>query len=162
MLAIFYTQGKEDEQRVVQLLQRLVFVLSLEKCQLELTQEFTHSGLVFKTQNVTLSLPQDKVLKMKAQTAKVASSPTCRGVMKLLDLTNFAGMVLPLAGLHCHPYNTGSMKITRLQLICSKAEAKSRGCSDPALVVHLPVTTKVNMQMLNKGGCDNRCFQGGL
>ena len=53
-----YTQAKEDGQRVVQLLQRLGFILSLEKCQLEPTQEFTHLGLVFNTQNMTLSLLQ--------------------------------------------------------------------------------------------------------
>ena len=37
LLANSYTQAKEDGQRVVQLLQKLGFVLSLEKCQVELT-----------------------------------------------------------------------------------------------------------------------------
>ena len=89
VLANSYTHAKEDGQRVVQLLQRVGFVLSLETCHLEPTQEFTHLGLVFNTQNMTLSLPQDKVLTIKAQTAKEASSPTCKGVMRLLGLTNF-------------------------------------------------------------------------
>ena len=49
VLANSYTQAKEDGQRVVELLQILGFVLSLEKCQLEPTQEFTHLGLVLNT-----------------------------------------------------------------------------------------------------------------
>ena len=40
-----YTKVKEDGQ----LLQRLGFVLSLEKFQLQPTQEFTHLSLVFNT-----------------------------------------------------------------------------------------------------------------
>ena len=34
------------------------------------------------------SMTQDKVLAIETQAAKVASSPSCRGVMRLLDLTN--------------------------------------------------------------------------
>ena len=100
VLASSYTQAKEGRQKVVQLLQKLGFVLSLEKCQLEPTQEFTHLGLVINTQNMTLSLLQDKVLAIKAKAARVALSHTCRGVMRLLGLTNFAHMALPLARLH--------------------------------------------------------------
>ena len=48
VLANSYSQAKEDGQKVVQLLQRLGFVLSLETCQLESTQIFTHLDLVFK------------------------------------------------------------------------------------------------------------------
>ena len=68
VLANSYTKAKEDGQRLVQFLQRLGFVLSLEKCQLEPTQEFTLLCLVFNTQNITFSLPQ--VLTMKDQAAK--------------------------------------------------------------------------------------------
>ena len=85
---------------MVQELQRLDFVLSLQMCQLEPTQEFTHLGLVFNTQDMTLSLPQNKVLTIKTQATKVASSPTCRGVMMLGGLTDFSSMPLPLARLH--------------------------------------------------------------
>ena len=56
-IANSYTQAKEDVRKVVQLLQNLGFVLSLEKYQLKLTHEFTHLGLLFITQNMTLSLP---------------------------------------------------------------------------------------------------------
>ena len=122
VLANSYTQAKEDGQRVVQLLQRLGFVLRWEKCQLEPTQEFTHLGFMFNTQNMSLLLPQDKVLMMKAQAVKVATSPTCRGVMRLLGLMNFASMALLLARLHStlFPYSTGSRRITRLHPICWK------------------------------------------
>ena len=99
ILANSYTVSKQDGQRVVQLLQRL----SLEKCQLESTQEFTHLSLVFNTQNMSLSFAQDKVLTIKAQAGKVAFSPTCIVAMRLLDLTNFDSMALPLARLHSNP-----------------------------------------------------------
>ena len=102
VLANSLPQAKEDGQRVVQLLHRLGFMLNLEKCQVEPTEELTHLGLVFNTQSMTFSLPQDKVLAMKALAAKVASSPTSRGVIRLLDLTNFASMALPLARLYSH------------------------------------------------------------
>ena len=103
VLATSHTQAKEEWQRVMQLLQKLEFVLRLVKGQLEPTPEFTYLDLVFNTQNMNLALPWDKVLAIKAQAAKVASSPTCRGVMRLLDLTHFASMALTLAILHSQP-----------------------------------------------------------
>ena len=45
VLASSCTQAKEDGKRLAQLLHRLGFVLSLKRCQLEPTQEFTHLGL---------------------------------------------------------------------------------------------------------------------
>ena len=53
----------------------------------------THSGvfilgLAFNTRDITSSLPQDKILMINTQAAKVASSPTIRGVIRLLGLKN--------------------------------------------------------------------------
>ena len=50
--------SQEDGLRVVQLLHKLGFVLSLEKYQLEPTQEFTHWDLVFNTQDMTFHFPR--------------------------------------------------------------------------------------------------------
>ena len=83
-----FTQVKEDGQRVVRLLQDLDFMLSLKKSQLEPTLEFAHLGFVLYTQ---------------AWAAKVASSPSCRSVTRLLGLTNFASVALLLARLHSCP-----------------------------------------------------------
>ena len=126
-----YTQVKEDGQRVVQLLQRLGFVLSLEKCQLEPTQEFTHLGLLFSTQNMTLSLPQNKVLAVNAQAAKVMSFSTCRGVMRLLGLRNLP-VSLPL---YYTPtsYFPGSRRITRLELTCQRGWNQVQGQLKPCI-----------------------------
>ena len=44
---------------------------------------------------------------MKAQADRVALLPVCRGVMRLLCLSNFASMVLPLARLHSLPLQFG-------------------------------------------------------
>ena len=73
LLANPYTHANKDQQRIVQLLKKLGFVLNLEKCQSEPTQDFTQLGLVINIQNMTLSLHQDKVQAIKAQVAKVAS-----------------------------------------------------------------------------------------
>ena len=80
------------------------------------TEEFTNMGLMLNTKIITLLLPQDKVLTMKGQAAKVASSPTFRDVIRLLGMTNYASMELLLARLHSHPLSCGSRKIRRLQL----------------------------------------------
>ena len=57
----------------------------------------THSdiytpGSVFNIEDMMLSLSVDKVLLIKAQAAKVASSPSCKGMMSLLGLKNFTNM----------------------------------------------------------------------
>ena len=54
-----YTPVNEDGQRVVQLQQRLDFVLSLEMYQLKPTHKFTHLGLVFnKTEYDHVTAPR--------------------------------------------------------------------------------------------------------
>ena len=92
ILADSYSQLKKDQWRVAQLLQRLESVLSLEKCQLEPTQKFTHLGLDFNTQDMTLSLPQDKM----------SSSSTWRVWWGYLFL-QMLPVALPMASLHSHP-----------------------------------------------------------
>ena len=98
VLASAYTQAKEDGQGGA-VATEIGFVLSLKKSQLESIQEFAHPGIIFNTQNITLLIPKDEVLTIKVQAAKMSSSPTCRGVMRLLGLTNFASMALRLARL---------------------------------------------------------------
>ena len=76
-------------------------------------------SLTFDTREMTISLPGEKVQTIKVQAARVALLPTCRAVMKLLCLTNFASMVLPLARLHSHPSNFVWIRHTGLQPIFS-------------------------------------------
>ena len=54
-------QARIDGQRVSSLLQRLGFVLSLEKYQFRPTQVFTQVGVPFDTREMTISLPVDMV-----------------------------------------------------------------------------------------------------
>ena len=139
-----YTQAKEDEWKVVQFLQRLGFMLNLEKCKLQPTQEFTYLGLVLNTQSITLSLPKDKVVTIKTQAAKVASSSTCRGVIRLLGLTNVASMSLPLSKLHSCPLQYCLKENYKTpDSLFKGAEARLRGYQGPILVVHLQATTRV-------------------
>ena len=65
--------------------------------------KFKYLGLCVNTQDMTLYLPQDKMQVIKVQATKVASCPTFRGVMRLLELTDFASMALLLVWLEFHP-----------------------------------------------------------
>ena len=158
VLANSYSQAKEDGQKVVQLLHRLGFMLILKKCQLEPTQECTHLGLVLNTQNITVSLPQDKVLEIKAQAAKVSSFSRywCN---ETVGLENFCQ--------HWHdyvhiPYSSASRRITRFQLTCSRGWGQTQRQSKPCTGGVPSSQSKINMQTLNRVSSHDRCFKGGL
>ena len=103
ILAPSYNIAKEHGELVAELVQRLGFVLSWKKCNFEPTQIFTHLGVTFNSKEMTISLPEEKILKVREQAAKVLKTPTCRGVMRLLGLTNFANLGVPLGRLHSRP-----------------------------------------------------------
>ena len=88
ILAIFYSQVMKDGQRVAQLQERLGFVLSLEKCWLEPTQKFMLLGTGFHHTGHYLTTAQRQGASDKSQVAKMAFSPTCRSLMRLLSLPN--------------------------------------------------------------------------
>ena len=94
-----YDQAKTNGRIVAKLLLDLGFILSLEKCNFEPTQVFTHLGVTWNTKTMMLSLPQEKVQAMQKQAQHVLRYPTCRAVQRLLGLTNFASIALPLARL---------------------------------------------------------------
>ena len=64
---------------VAHLLDRLGFIVSLKRSQPEPTQFFTYLELCFNTKDMIVSLPQDKVLAIKAQVAKVPQSLYTKG-----------------------------------------------------------------------------------
>ena len=99
LLANSFTQAKKDGQMVVQLLQKLGFVLSLEKCQLEPTQEFTHLGLVFNTHNMTVTSPVQGPNNKGTDSQSGFLLYMQRGD-EALGLTYFASMALALSRLH--------------------------------------------------------------
>ena len=98
-----YDQAKTNGRIVAKLLLDLGFVLSLEKCNFEPTQVFTHLGVTWNTKTMMLSLPQEKVQAIQKQARHVLRNPTCRAVQRLLGLTNFASIALPLARLQSRP-----------------------------------------------------------
>ena len=49
------------------LLQRLGFVINLKKCLLDPVQEIVFIGLIVNSQFMTLSLPEEKIVKIKDQ-----------------------------------------------------------------------------------------------
>ena len=109
-----------------------------------------------------LSLPKDEVQVIKTQAAKVASSPTCRCVIRLLGLTNFASMVLPLAILLSCPYSSSLRDLQNSSQPVQGAEAQFRGNPSSVLVAHPQATNKINMQTFSRGGSNNRCLQVGF
>ena len=82
--------------------------------------------------------------------------------MRVLGLTNFANMALPLARLHSHPLHYWFKENDRTNWSVQGAEARPRGHQSPPLVAHLQATAKINMQTLSRESTHNRCFQGKL
>ena len=132
VLANSYTQAKEGWQRVMQLPQRLGLILSLESTSWSLIKSL-HTWIWCSTHTILLCHPQDNILEIKTQAAKVVSSPTCWGMMRLLGLTNFVNMALSLAWLHSHPYNSGSRRITSFQPTCSRAWCQTQSQPKPCI-----------------------------
>ena len=50
---------------VIFLLQHLGFVINLKKCELDPAQEIEFLGLIVSSQNMTLSIPDEKIGKIK-------------------------------------------------------------------------------------------------
>ena len=98
-----YDQAKTNGWIVAKLLLDLGFVLSLEKCNFEPTQVFTHLGVMLNTKTMMLSLPQEKVQVIQKQAQHVLRNPTCHAVQRLLGLMNFASIALPLTRLQLRP-----------------------------------------------------------
>ena len=109
---------------------------------------------------MTLLLPQDKILTVKAQPAKVASSSTYRGVMRLLCLRNFASMALPLARLHSHPLQYWLKENHKTSADLFKGLKQDPEASQ---VLHWWHTFKLQPKSICRplrGGSDNRYLQG--
>ena len=98
-----YDQAKTNGRIIAKLLWDLGFVLSLEKCNFEPTQVFTHLGVTWNTKMMKLLLPQDKVQVIQKQAQHVLRNLTCRAVQCLLGLTNFVSIALPLTRLQLRP-----------------------------------------------------------
>ena len=162
VLANSYTQAKEDGQRVVQLLQKLGFVLSLEKCQLESNQEFTLGSGVWQTEYNLVTSPgqgpgnkgpgSQSILLCHMQRHNEAT-----GLDKFCQYGTTSGKITLLP-----PTILAQGELQDTSQSVQRAEVKSRSCSDPALVGHFQSTTKVSIQTPNRGSGDNRCLQGGL
>ena len=72
---------------VIFLLQHLGFVISFKKCVLEPTQEIDFLGMIVNPTTMTLSLPQQKVQKIKSQCLEVYRAQE----ITLLELTRLLG-----------------------------------------------------------------------
>ena len=89
------SQAKET---LIFLLQNLGFVINLKKSQLKPVKEIEFLGLVINSVNMTLALPQEKVLDIQNKCAQLIASPktTIMELTKLLGKLSFtAQAVLP-------------------------------------------------------------------
>lgn len=89
--------------QVLQILKELGWQINFKKSVLMPSQTIEYLGLVWKTQEGTLALPQEKIKKTKDILQKTLKSGkiTLRGAQSLLGLLNFASITTPLGRLHC-------------------------------------------------------------
>ena len=74
---------------VIFLLQHLGFVINLKKCVLDPVQEIEFFGLIVSSQTMTLSLPEEKIVKIKDQCLSLYKASE----VSLLDLTKLIGTI---------------------------------------------------------------------
>lgn len=87
---------------LLELLQRLGWVVNWAKSDLAPTQSWEFIGLQWSSRDMTVSLPQDKlqVIHSSADTMlQLPAHPTCRRVQRFLGRTNFAATAVPRAKL---------------------------------------------------------------
>ena len=75
------------QHSVIFLLQHLGFVINSKNCVLEPTQKVEFLGMIVNSKTMTLSLPQEKVQKIKSQCPDVYSAQE----ITLLELTRLLG-----------------------------------------------------------------------
>ena len=71
------------------LLQHRGFVINLKKCVLDPVQEIEFFGLIVNSQTMTLSLPEEKIVKIKDQCLSLYKASE----VSLLDLTKLIGTI---------------------------------------------------------------------
>ena len=92
---------KSHSQMLMQLLQELGFILNLKKCVLQPTQEIEFLGFLVNSNTLSISLPEDKILKVQKQCRRIlnagkASARELAQLIGLLTSLNPAMMHAPL------------------------------------------------------------------
>ena len=103
ILAPTKEQAQQHGEIVIALMERLGFKISYEKSQLIPVQKFQHLGLIWDTQNMTTSLPQDKIEKIQDKAKEILKNPTPRRIMQILGQINFAAQGMQFAKLRSRP-----------------------------------------------------------
>lgn len=85
-------QGVEDVNKTVSILQQLGFIVNFNKSQLTLSTECTYLGFIFNSENMTVSLPQNKRQKIIENINKMLSQSRCtiREFAKLIGVLTAA------------------------------------------------------------------------
>jgi hypothetical protein len=85
-------------QEALSLLMKAGFIINWEKSSLVLTTNFTFLGMLWDSVQGALSLPQDKLQRLRAQAAFLLDqpAPTCRQVMVLTGLVAAFHKAVPL------------------------------------------------------------------
>ncbi len=103
ILAMTYEKALADTKIVLDLLERAGFLVSWNKCALVPSQQFTFLGLNWNTVDMTISVPEDKLEKIRDLASTCLARPKCRPVMRLLGMINYASWGIPLARLKARP-----------------------------------------------------------
>ena len=169
-----YDQAKTNGQIVAKLLLDLSFIPSLEKCNFEPTQVFTHLGVTWNTKTMMLLLPQEKVQAIQKQARHVPRNLTCCAVQCLLGLMNFASIALLLARLQLRPlqwwlkqHYKGPSDMFKTRPITEEAHCNLewwRSFKSRPKSIHRPAVQKVVMTDASTKGFSGECnwlaFQG--
>ena len=137
-------------------------------------QVFTHLGVMWNTKTMMLSLPQEKVQAIQKQARHVLRNLTCRAVQRLLELTNFVSIALPLARLQLQPlqwwlkqHYKGPSDMFKTMLIMEEACHNLKGWhsfkSRPKSIHRPSVQEVITTDALTKGfggECNWLAFQG--
>jgi hypothetical protein len=102
VLARSKRQAERDGKKVVDLLQRLGFIVNWKKSSLTPVQRWQFLGLLWDAKELTVALPEDKRqdIQLKARSLARNKAPTCRAVQRFLGSANFAAMAVPMGRLH--------------------------------------------------------------
>ena len=92
---------RNQVEALVYLLEVLGFIINQKKSIMSPTQSLDFLGLTINTISMVISLPAEKLKKIRAEARKMAQEVSARGLARLLGKMNATTPVLPVAPLFC-------------------------------------------------------------
>ena len=117
VLVMSHTQVKASQlaQEVVELLQRLGFLINWEKSILSPAQSLEYLGMIVDTVHMELRLPQDKVTKLQKECRNMSTKPTItlRALLRIIGKMTASILAVLEAPLHYRSLQAHANKLRR-------------------------------------------------